>query len=109
MSPRDRARRVRDDHELSAALVAYLQRGRAASPQADIEAVRAVATGTDPEQLVARVRAVVSESLDVPVDRARRSLGDAGRAAAAEMARRHPELDPAALDALAWNFTFVWR
>ena len=74
MSPGPGARRVRDDHELSAALVAYLQRGRAASPRADIEAVRAVAAGTEPGELAARVRAVVSESLDVPVDRDRLSL-----------------------------------
>jgi len=97
------------DQELSAAVVAYLQRGQAASPRADADAVRALASTSDPEALVARVEALVSESLDVPVDWASLSLGDAGRAAAAEMARRHPELDSAALDALAWNFTFVWR
>ena len=97
------------DQELSEAVVAYLQRGRAASPRSDTDAVRAVATTTPPDQLVGKVQALVSESLDVKVDWSALSLGDAGRAAAAEMAVRHPELDTAALDALAWNFSFVWR
>ena len=97
------------DPELSRAVVAFLQRGQAASPRADEAAVRAVAVATPPDDLVARVRALVSESLDVPVDRDSLTLGDAGRAAAGEMAARHPELDQAALDALAWNLTFVWR
>ena len=45
----------------------------------------------------------------MPVDWNALSLGDAGRFAAAEMGRRHPELSGEALDALAWNFSFVWR
>ena len=97
------------DPELDAAVVAYLQRGQATSPRADVDAVRAVASVSEPDALVARVEAVVSESLDVPVDWSSLGPGEAGRAAAAEMARRHPELGSGALDALAWNFTFVWR
>lgn len=96
------------DSELSDGVVAYLQRGQAASPRADADAVRRVAT-SDPAGLVARVTAIVEESVAVPVDWSALSLGDAGRAAAAEMARRHPELSQDALDALAWNFTFQWR
>lgn len=94
--------------ELSDAVVAYLQRGHAASPRADADAVRRMAT-SDPEALVAKVAALVEESVAVSVDWSALSLGDAGRAAAAEMGRRYPELNPQALDALAWNFSFQWR
>ncbi|MBO0728489.1 MAG: hypothetical protein J2P57_04470 [Acidimicrobiaceae bacterium] len=96
------------DNELSEAIVAYLQRGKAPSPRADAKAVRSIAL-SDPGELVARVTALVEESVAVPVDWSTLSLGDAGRAAAAEMARRHPELSQEALDALSWNFTFQWR
>jgi hypothetical protein len=97
------------DPELSAAVVAYLQRGSAKSPRTDREAAAGEATSSDPAELVARVEAYVQESVDVPVDWNALSLGDAGRFAAAEMGRRHPELSGEALDALAWNFSFAWR
>jgi hypothetical protein len=97
------------DQELSQAVVAFLQKGQAASPRTDDAAVRAVATATPPDVLVAKVRSIVTESLDVQVDWGSLTLGDAGRAAAAETGRRHAELDQAALDALAWNFSFTWR
>src|SRR4051812_17053539 len=97
------------DTELSRAVVTYLQKGTAASPRADEAAVRAVADETPPDVLVEKVSALVAESLDISVDWGSVSLGDAGPAVVAEMARRHPELDQIALDALAWNFTFTWR
>ena len=97
------------DTELSDAIVAYLQMENAASPRTDDEAVRAVAVATDPDDLLARVKALVAESLSIEVDWNSLSLADGGRAMAAEMARRHPELDQVALDALAWKFTFDWR
>lgn len=97
------------DQELSAAILAYLQRGSAASPRTDIESCAAVATVRDAAELVAETVAIVQESLGVPVDWSSLSLGDAGRAVAAEMSARHPELSTEALDALAWNFTFAWR
>ncbi|CAN5397877.1 hypothetical protein BH10ACT10_BH10ACT10_28820 [soil metagenome] len=97
------------DQELSDGVVAYLQKGSASSPRADEEAARAVATGSSPEELVERVKAVVAESLAVTVDWNSLSLGDAGRAAAAETAGRHPGLDETAREALAWNFSFAWR
>jgi hypothetical protein len=52
---------------------------------------------------------MVAESLAIPVDWSRTSLGDAGRQVAAEMKRRHPGLSDLAADALGWNFTFEWR
>ena len=95
--------------ELSAGVLAYLQRGQAASPRQDREAVRTVARESSPEALLTEVEALVAESLAVSVDWQNPGLGDAGRAVAAEMGKRHPELSHEALDALAWNFTFAWR
>ena len=97
------------DQELSEGILAYLQRGHAASPRTDDGAVLAVAVATPPPDLLAKVQGVVNESLSVPVDWDGTSLGDAGRLVASEMATRHPELTPEALDALAWNFTYAWR
>lgn len=93
---------------LSEGLLAYLQARTAASPQADEDAVLAVA-GPDGAALLERVETVVSESLAVAVDWDVLSLGDAGRHAAAETGRHHPELSAEALDAIAWSFTFAWR
>lgn len=98
-----------NDDELSAGVLAYLQKGTAASPRADEAACAAVATRRDPEVLVTEVQALVQESLSIPVDWDAMSLGDAGRHVAAEMAKRHPELSQEAQEALAWNFTFAWR
>jgi hypothetical protein len=97
------------DAELSRGVIAYLQRGRAASPRADKEAVLATAGPTPPDELLQRVEAVVAESLSVAVDWDTLSLGDAGRFAAQETVRRHPGLSDEAAEALAWNFTFAWR
>ncbi|GAB3017277.1 hypothetical protein GCM10011376_02540 [Nocardioides flavus (ex Wang et al. 2016)] len=97
------------DDELSAGVLTYLQKGRAASPRADEEACAAAAVGREPVLLVMEVKGLVEESLAISIDWDSTSLGDAGRRVAAEMQARHPELSPEAVDALAWNFTFVWR
>lgn len=98
-----------NDEELSAGVIAYLQKGAAASPRADEEACAGVASTRDPATLVAEVTTLVRESLAIPIDWSSTSLGDAGRQVAAEMGRRHPGLSAEARDALAWNFTFTWR
>lgn len=105
-------RRFKDDpetEELSRAIVAFLQRGVAKSPRAERAAAAAQATRSEPAVLVAQVEQIVQETLDVSVDWGSMNLGEAGRAAAAEIGRRHPGLTADALDALAWNFTFAWR
>ncbi len=79
------------DEELSTAIVAHLRRG------------------IDPGELTNRVQKIVQECLDQHVDWNGLGLGDAGRFAAAETGRRHPELSTEALDALAWHFSFEWR
>ncbi|MBZ5739226.1 hypothetical protein [Nocardioides mangrovi] len=96
-------------HELSSAIVAYLGWGTSPRPGAHESAVAACARSSSPGGLVDRVRAIVAESLAVPVDWESLSLADAGRAVAAGMGARHPELDQPALDALAWSFTYAWR
>jgi len=93
--------------QLSEGILAYLQARSAASPRTDEGAVLALPDGG--VALLEEVKAVVTESLAVTVDWNSLSLGDAGRYAAAETGRRHPELDQEALDAIAWNFTFAWR
>ena len=82
-----------------------MRRAPTSTPCADLDAVRTLATGTDPEALLAHVQAVVAEAVNVDVDWSSLSLPDAGRAAAAAMAVWHPELDTAALAPLAWHFT----
>ena len=94
---------------MSAGVLAYLQKGIAASPRANAAACAAAATTREPAALVGEVAALVQESLAVPVDWDTMSLGDAGRHVAAEMTKRHPELSQDARDALVWNFTFAWR
>jgi hypothetical protein len=97
------------DVELSAAVLAYLPRGTASSPRADRESAAGVASTRRPAELVSLVEQVVTEAEAIPVDWQTLSLGDAGRHVVAEMGRRHPELSDEALEALGWNFTFVWR
>jgi pimeloyl-ACP methyl ester carboxylesterase len=103
------AEEAMSDDELSAGVLAYLQKGVAASPRADGSACAAVAATREPTALVREVEALVQESLTVPVHWDGMSLGDVGRHVAAEMATRHPELSQEAQEALAWNFTFAWR
>ena len=88
------------DHELSAAIVGYLRHGSSPSPGADREVAG---------ELVDPVERIVGECLNVPVDWAVLGLGEAGRRAAREVGARYPQLTKDALDALAWNFAFVWR
>jgi hypothetical protein len=96
------------DTQLDVGILAYLQRGVAASPRTDTAAVRAVASD-HADSLLFQVEAIVAESLDVPIDWTKVTLGEAGRQVADVMRERHQELGQEALDALAWNFTFTWR
>ncbi len=93
---------------LDQGIIAYLQRGVAASPRADAEAVRALAPG-DSDELLTKVRSLIQESLAVPIDWSTTTLSEAGRTMAVTIHERHPTLGPDAVDALAWNFTFSWR
>lgn len=94
---------------LSDAVVAYLGYGSARSPRTDAAAADAVALRNGSATRTSAVEQLVTESLAVPVDWSRTSLGDAGRQVATEMKRRHPGLSDLAADAMGWNFTFQWR
>jgi hypothetical protein len=96
------------DTPLDTGILAYLQRGVAASPRSDTAAVLAI-SATEGEALLRQVKAVVTESLSVPVDWPSTTLADAGRHVSDVMRERHPELGQDALDALAWNVTYEWR
>jgi hypothetical protein len=98
-----------DTDVLSEAVVAYLGYKRERSPRIDAAAADAAAARNGSPPRTSTVEELVAESLTIPVDWSRTSLGDAGRQVAAEMKRRHPELSDLAADALGWNFTFQWR
>lgn len=94
---------------LSEAVVAYLGKGRSPFPRADEDAV---AVDADPETraaLIESARSLVEECLAIAVDWSTSTLPEGGRQAQATMAERHPELSPAALEALYWSFTYNWR
>ncbi|MEN1974124.1 hypothetical protein [Cellulomonas olei] len=98
-----------DSDTLSEAVVAYLGYKRGGFPRVDAEAADAVAVRRGSPSRTSTVEQMVAESLALPVEWSRTSLGDAGRQVAAEMKRRHPGLSDLAADALGWNFTFQWR
>lgn len=98
-----------DGDVLSAALVAYLGCGRERVPRADAAAADAAAARNGTPSRLGTVEHLVAESLAVPVEWTRTSLGDAGRQVARETRHRHPQLSDVAATALGWNFTFQWR
>ena len=98
-----------DDSLLSRAILAYLAKGRSSFPKTDGDAVRVLASGSHPDVLLDRVRAIIAECMSVKVDWSKHSLSEGGRTAQRIVARRHPELSADALEALYWMFTYNWR
>lgn len=101
-----------NDEVLNHAIVAYLGKaGSAAYPGKDEVAVIAVATetGSNPVELLAKVRAVDTEFQEIKVDWNSLNLEEGGDEAKRVMATRHPLLDEDALDALRWKFTYDLR
>lgn len=97
------------DATLSAAIVDYLGKGRSSFPRADASEVAPAAPPAQRERLLNRVTTIVDETLAVPVDWSTSTLSESGRHARTAMADRHPSLTPAALDALAWAYTYNAR
>jgi hypothetical protein len=97
------------DEEASRAVVAYLGKGTSSWPRADVGAAMEAATVTDPGRLASATAALVEECLGITVDWLSVSLSEGGDQAREEMARRHPQLGPSALEALRWAFTYHWR
>ena len=97
------------DGEVSAALVAYLGRGRSAAPLRDAEACRSSAAHSDPDDLLARVVAIVDDTTSTTSNWTDLSLAEGGRLAEGHTAARYPDLSDTAVAALAWSFTYDWR
>lgn len=95
------------DDRLSDAVVAYFSKGRSPFPKEDPGAV--LAMGVDGSALLDQVRAVRAEAWATPVDWATTDLAGAWDVVVAHVARARPDLSPAALDALAWAFTYAMR
>lgn len=87
-----RASGARLEDELSAALLAFLGRGRSAAPVRDTEACRSSAVDSNPDELLARVVAVVEDAATTPIDWTDTSLPEGGRPVAERVAARQPQL-----------------
>lgn len=98
-----------DSDALSEAVLAHLGYEHERSPRTGATAAAAAAVRDGSPSATSTVEQLVAQSLAIPVDWSRTSLGDAGRQVSAEMKRRHPGLSDLAADALGWNFTFQWR
>lgn len=96
------------DELLSGAVIAHLGKGRSAFPVSDDEAVLRLA-GDHGADVLQRVSELEDEMMAVGIDWDQFSLTEGDDQARSVLADRHPELSPAALDALRWMFTYNWR
>lgn len=99
------------DQLLSQAIITYLSKGKSSFPKHDEDSVKVLATnaGIDPEMLLDAVRAITMECASIEIDWSNHSLAEGGQEVQRVMAKRHPELEKNAVDALAWMFTYMWR
>lgn len=97
------------DNDLSQAVILFTGRGHARSPRASREAVLAAFGDERGQRLADQVAALFAEANTIPVDWGGLSLGQAGDVVRARIAAKHPDLTPAALDALRWKWTFDSR
>ena len=93
------------DEDLSNAVRLYLGYHSAAFPHAYESAV----TERYGSDLLIRVESIVRDAGDLQPDWALHSLLSAKEWAEAELKRRHPELDDAAVSALGWAFSYWWK
>jgi hypothetical protein len=94
--------------ELGRAVILYLAFGRASWPQHD-EAGVVREFGDRAPALMEKVALLCDEMGGMPVDWSSHTLASATDMARGEMKHRHPELSEAALDALAWKFSYNWK
>jgi hypothetical protein len=91
---------------LCLAIVAFLGFGESAWPLHDRDRV----TDVFGPELLEKVLSILDEVDSVDMDWSNNlALADAGALVRCEMQSRYPELDDAALDAIAWKYTFDWR
>jgi hypothetical protein len=94
--------------ELGRAVILYLGFSRASWPQHDDAAV-VREFGERAPALMEKVARLRDEMGGMPVDWSSHTLASATDMARGEMKDRHPELSEAALDALAWEFSYNWK
>ena len=95
--------------ELSQAMVLYLGFGVEISPSSNQQKVISVYGAEKAASLIEDVMAIIDETNHVTVDWSKVDLAGAGQLVRDVMHKAHPNLDGAALDAIAWKFTFDWR
>ena len=97
------------DDELSQAVVAYLRGAGRAWPHRSLEAV-AQAMGADTAQrLEPRLKCLGDKTLYWPVDWDHHDSMSAMEVVRAGLTERHPELSSEAIEALVWEFSYVYR
>lgn len=91
---------------LNQAIISYLGKGVSSFPRHDEAAVRELVAKEEANELLEKVKEVISGCMSVEIDWSAHSLSEAGNEAARVMAQRYPDLSEAALDALRWQFTY---
>lgn len=97
------------DEVLSEAVCLYLGVGTASYPQRDERAVGASLGPLVASDTVAKITELLHEVDAFPVVWDRTTELEAVDEMARSMARRHPELSAAAIEALKWQFTWIWK
>jgi len=98
---------VADDPKSQAILI-YLNRGRSPFPRSDASAVIHAFPAKGVE-LAAYAEGVRSELRSLPVDWSSETYEQACERVESEVARRHPELNREAIDAIGWAFCYDWK
>ena len=97
------------DDDLSRAMVAYIREAGRAWPHRSLEAV-AEAIGADTaRRLGPRLKRLADDTLYWPVDWDRHDSMSAMEVVRAGPTERHPELSHEAIEALIWEFSYVYR
>src|SRR5215831_11447170 len=96
------------DDRKSRAILIYVRQGSSPFPSADPDGV-VRAFPEDGAELIAYAKDTLREMRLVPVDWSTETYKGAIERLRNEMARRHPELNEEAVDAIAWVFAFENR
>ena len=95
--------------DVSAAVVLFLGFGTEMMPGRLFDRLVSEFGSGRARQLAERVVELTNEIARVHVDWSEHTLVSGTALARTEMQKQHPELSDAALDALAWQFSFDWR
>jgi hypothetical protein len=92
--------------QVSDAIVTWTGKGAFAWPHRDDSRMLAKFGPGDAEELLALVRVLHDEFYASDARLTAPDLGEMGKMASAEFRRKYPRVTPAAVDALAWCYTF---